>query len=142
MRNKGLLFYKLGGYGFILFALLHALSFFTDPAQVLTREEDRRVWQTLATHVFSVQGFSTTVLQLLVGYNLYLSIFTLGMGLLNIVSAKSLAGNAAALRLSAAFNLIIVAALLIVTVIFFHLPPIIIFSAIFALFLAAFLTLV
>jgi hypothetical protein len=142
MRNKGPLFYKLGSYGFILFALLHALSFFTDPAQAFTNEEDRRVWGLLVSHVFTVEGFSTTVFKLLAGYNFYLSIFTLGLGFLNVIALKALAHNGAALGRMAAINLLTTALLLLVTVIFFHLPPIIIFSAIFALFLAAFLTLV
>lgn len=141
MRNKGLLFYRLGSYGFILFALLHSLSFLTDPAEVFTREEDRRLWQTLATHVFNVEGFSTTILQLLIGYNLYLSIFTLGMGLLNIVTARALANHPAALRMPAAANLVMIILLLIATVLFFHLPPILLFSVIFAFFAAAFFTL-
>ncbi len=130
MRNKGVLFYKLGSYGFIAFALIHALSFFGDPAQALANEDDRRVWQLIVSHVFTVEGFSTTAFKLLAGYNFYLSVFTLGLGLLNVVALKALATELAALKKLAAINLFTTALLLLVTVSFFHLPPIILFGLI------------
>jgi len=43
MRNKSILFYKLGSYFLILFALVHTLSFFTNP------DEGRRQTH-VATH--------------------------------------------------------------------------------------------
>ena len=141
MRNKGVLFYKLGSYGFIAFALIHALSFFGDPAQALTNEEDRRVWQIITTHVFSIEGFSTTTFRLLAGYNFYLSVFTLGMGLLNVFVLKALATDAAALKRLAAVNAFTSALLLLITALFFHLPPIVLFSLITLAFSASFFTL-
>lgn len=141
MRNKGVLFYKIGSYGFIAFALIHALSFFGDPAQALTNEEDRRVWQILTTHVFSVEGFSTTTFRLLAGYNFYLSVFTLGMGLLNVFVLKALVAEAASLKKLAAVNACTAALLLLVTALFFHLPPIVLFSLITLAFISSFFTL-
>lgn len=138
MRNQGPLFYKLGSYGFIAFALIHALSFFGDPAQAFTNEEDRRVWGLLVSHVFTVEGFSTTAFKLLAGYNFYLSIFTLGLGFLNVIALKALAHDAAALKKMAAINLITTLLLLLVTVIFFHLPPIVLFTLIALAFAVAF----
>lgn len=141
MRNKGALFYKLGSYAWILFALFHSLSFFNDPAQLLTSDEDKRVWQLFQTHVFHMQGMAINIADLLRGFNFYLSIFTLGMGTLNVLIIKNLSDNRAALKNFATVNLIIVALLLTVTVLFFHLPPLILFSLVAALFLLAFLTL-
>jgi hypothetical protein len=139
MRNKGALFYKLGSYAWILFALFHALSFFNDPAQLLTNDEDRRVWQLLQTHVFHIRGMAINVSSLMRGFNFYLSIFTLGTGLLNVFAVKALAADAASLKRLAAVNVFTSALLLLVTALFFHLPPLILFGLIAAAFLLSFL---
>lgn len=138
MRDKGVLFYKLGSYGLILFALVHTLSFFTDPAELMTNEEDKRVWQIIQTHVFSIGGFSTTTEALFRGFNLYLEILTLFAGLLNVLAARHHAGNPAFLKSMAGVNLVMVGLLVIVTAIFFHLPPLILFGLTAIFFLAAF----
>lgn len=128
MRNKSLLFYKLGSYCFILFTLIHSLNFFSDPAKLLTNDEDQRVWQLIQTHVFNVGGMSTTTESLLTGFNLYLSAFTLFIGLLNLLLIKIAANNAAALKSAAVLNLVMLGALATITFIFFHLPPLILFG--------------
>lgn len=138
MRDKGVLFYKLGSYGLILFALVHTLSFFTDPAELMTNEEDKRVWQIIQTHVFSIGGFSTTTEALFRGFNLYLEILTLFAGLLNVLAAKHHAGNPAFLKSMASVNLIMGGLLVLVTAIFFHLAPLILFGLTAIFFLAAF----
>ncbi len=141
MRNKGVLFYKLGSYAWILFALFHSLSFFSDPAQLLTNDEDKRVWQLLQTHVFHIEGMAINVSAFLRGFNFYLSLFTLGLGVQNVLLVKALASNQSTLKKMAAANFILGALLLTVTALFFHLPPLILFSLITLLFLAAFFAL-
>jgi hypothetical protein len=138
MRNKSVLFYKLGSYTLIAFALVHTLSFFVNPAELLTHEEDKRVWQLLQTHVFNIGGQSTTVKSLMRGFNLYLEILTLGAGVLNLFIVKYLAGNASALRIMAAINSILTGSLVIVTAIFFHLPPLVLFGLTCLFFLLSF----
>lgn len=138
MHHRGVLFFKLGSYGLVLFALIHALSFFSDPAQLLTNDEDKRVWQLIQTHVFNIGGMSTTTKSLLTGFNLYLSIFTLNTGMLNILIVKYNAGNASFLKMMAATNLVMLGLLWIVTYLFFHLPPLILFGLTGIFFLTAF----
>lgn len=138
MRNKTLLFYKLGSYGLILFALLHSLSFFSDPAKLLTNDEDKRVWQLIQTHVFNLGGMSTTTESLLTGFNLYLTAFTLFTGLLNLLLIKVFINNAVFLKPAAVLNLVMLGALWVITFIFFHLPPLILFGLSWVFFLLAF----
>jgi len=137
MRTR-MLFYKIGSYGWIAFALVHCLSFFSDPAQLLTDAEDRRVWALLQTHVFHLEGMALNVAALLKGFNFYLSIFTLGMGTLNVLLLKPLAANEALLKKLAASNFLTASLLLLVTALFFHFPPLIMFSLIALSFLLAF----
>lgn len=137
MRNKGVLFYKLGSYFLIIFALIHTLSFFTNPADLMTNDEDKRVWQLVQTHVFNVGDFSTTIKSLFMGFSLYLEILTLFAGLLNILLIRQHATNATSLRLWAGVNVIMVGLLLIITAIFFHLPPLILFGLSWLFFLLA-----
>jgi hypothetical protein len=140
MRNKGVLFYQLGSYSLILFALIHSLSFFSDPAKLLTNDEDKRVWQLIQTHVFNIGGMSTTTESLLTGFNLYLSSFTLFTGLLNLLLIKVSANNASSLKPAALLNLVMIGVLWTVTFIFFHLPPLILFGLTWVFFLLSFLS--
>jgi len=140
MRNKGVLFYKLGSYSLILFALIHSLSFFSDPAKLLTNEEDKRVWQFIQTHVFNIGGMSTTTESLLTGFNLYLSSFTLFTGLLNLLLIKAYANNFPSLKLATVLNLVMVGVLWTITFIFFHLPPLILFGLTWVFFLLSFIS--
>jgi hypothetical protein len=137
MRNKTTRFYKLGSYVLILFALVHTLSFFNDPAELLTDEESKKVWQLIDTHTFEIQGWSFTVRGILTGFSLYLETFALGLGVLNLFVAKYQAGNASSLRALAAVNLGIVSVALVITAIFFHLPPLIFFGLAWVFFLAS-----
>jgi len=139
VRNKSVLFYKLGSYFLIIFALVHTLSFFTNPADLMTNEEDKRVWQLIQTHVFNIGGFSTTTKALFRGFNLYLEILTLFAGLLNVLTARHHAGNPAFLKIMAGVNLVMVGLVVIVTAIFFHLPPLILFGLSWVFFLLAFI---
>jgi len=104
MRNKNTLFYKLGSYVLIFFALVHTLSFFNDPAELLTDAESKKVWQLIDTHAFEIQGWSFTVRSILTGFSLYLEAFALGLGVLNLFIVKYHAGNASSLRALAAVN--------------------------------------
>jgi len=140
MRNKSVLFYKLGSYGLILFALVHTLSFFTDPTELMTNEEDKRVWQLIQTHAFNIGGLSTTTKALFRGFNLYLEILTLFAGLLNVLTVRHYAGNPAFLKIMAGVNLVMVGLVLIVTAIFFHLPPLILFGLAWVFFLLSFIS--
>jgi hypothetical protein len=79
MRNKTTLFYKLGSYVLILFALVHTLSFFNDPAELLNDAESKKVWQLIDTHTFEIQGWSFTVRSILTGFSLYLETLALGL---------------------------------------------------------------
>jgi hypothetical protein len=65
---------------------------------------------------------------MLMGFNWYLEIFVLGLGVLNLVMVKHLVGSAATLRKMAMVNAGIVGALVVVTAIYFHLPPLILFG--------------
>lgn len=138
MRKTGIRLYKLGGYVFILFTLLHSLNYFSDPAELLSNEEDKRVFHQIQTHVFNLGGFSTTTEGLLTGFNLYLSIFTLGLGMLNVFLVKHLGDNVSALKIAAAINVLITGALLAVSALFFHLPPLILFGLSCLFFLSSF----
>ncbi len=137
MRNKSALFYKLGSYVLILFALIHTLSFFNDPAKLLTDAESKKVWQLIDTHTFEIQGWSFTVRNILTGFSLYLETFALGLGVLNLFVAKYQTGNASSLRALAAVNLGILSVALIITAIFFHLPPLIFFGLAWIFFLTS-----
>lgn len=137
MRNKSALFYKLGSYVLILFALIHTLSFFNDPVELLTDAESKKVWQLIDTHTFEVQGWAFTVRSILTGFSLYLETFALGLGVLNLFIVKYHAGNSASLRAMAAVNLGIIGVALIITAIFFHLPPLIFFGLAWVFFLTA-----
>jgi hypothetical protein len=128
MRNKTTFFYKLGSYVLILFALVHTLSFFNDPAELLADAESKKVWQLIDTHTFEIQGWAFTVRSILTGFSLYLEAFALGLGVLNLFIVKYQAGNAPSLRAMAAVNLGIVSVALVITAIFFHLPPLIFFG--------------
>ncbi|KAA0225797.1 hypothetical protein EDS67_21315 [candidate division KSB1 bacterium] len=141
MRKPGIRLYKLGSYVFILFALVHSLNYFSDPAKLLTNEEDRKIFHEIQTHVFNLGGFSTTTGDLLTGFNLYLSIFTLGLGMLNVFLIKHLRENVAVLKTAAAINVLITGALLAVTALFFHLPPLILFGLSCLFFLSSFVLL-
>jgi len=140
MRNKSILFYKLGSYFLILFALVHTLSFFTNPAELMTKEEDKRMWQLIQTHEFNIGGFSTTTKALFRGFNLYLEILTLFAGLPNVLTVRHHAGNPAFLKIMAGVNLAMVGLVLIVTAIFFHLPPLILFGLAWVFFLLSFIS--
>ena len=137
MRNQSTLFYKLGSYVLILFALVHTLSFFNDPAKLLTDAESQKVWQLIRTHNFDIQGWSFTVRSILTGFSLYLETFALGLGVLNLFIVKYHTGNASSLRALAAVNLGIMSVVLIITVIFFHLPPLIFFGLAWIFFLTS-----
>jgi len=139
MRNNGVLFYKLGSYGLILFTLVHSLSFFSDPAELLTNAEDARVWQLIQTHVFQIGGLSFTTKKLFTGFNLYLTIFTLFAGVLNILVFRNHFSNTAFLKLMATANLVMIGLVWIVTFIFFHLPPLLLFGLSWLLFLFSFI---
>jgi hypothetical protein len=139
MRNKSTLFYKLGSYVLILFALVHTLSFFNDPAELLTDAESRKAWQLIEAHTFEIQGWSFTVRSILTGFSLYLEAFALGLGVLNLFIVKYHAGNTSSLRALAAVNFGIVSVVLIITGIYFHLPPLIFFGLAWIFFLASIL---
>lgn len=141
MRKPGIRLYKLGSYAFILFALVHSLNYFSDPAKLLTNEEDKKIFHEIQTHVFNLGGFSTTTGDLLTGFNLYLSIFTLGLGMLNVFLIKHLRENVAVLKTAAAINVLITGALLAVTALFFHLPPLVLFGLSCLFFLSSFVLL-
>lgn len=111
MHKAGIRLYKLGGYVFILFALVHSLNYFSDPARLLTGEEDTRIFHEIQTHVFTLGGFSTTTEDLLTGFNLYLSVFTLGLGVLNVFLIKHLSENVSVLKTAAGINVLITGAL-------------------------------
>ena len=128
MRNKSVLFYRLGSYVLIFFAVVHVAAFFTNPAELLADEESKRVWHLIDTHRFNIEGMSFTIRSLLMGFNLYLEIFVLGLGVLNLVIVKHLAGNAAPFRLMALVNAGMIGLLVIVTAIYFHHPPLILFG--------------
>jgi hypothetical protein len=139
MRNKGVLFYKLGSYFLILFALVHTLSFFSDPAELLTNEEDKGVLHLIQTHVFNFGSFSTTTKALLTGFSLYLEIFALFAGVLNFLIVRQHGGNPSFLKIMAGVNLVMLGLILVVTFIFFHLPPQILFGLTWLFFLLSFL---
>lgn len=128
MRNKSTLFYKLGSYVLILFALIHTLSFFNDPAELLTDEESRKVLQLIDTHTFQIEGWSFTVRHLLTGFSLYLEVFALGFGLLNLFIVKYQGDNASSLRPFIVVNLGIIGIVVVITAVYFHLPPLILFG--------------
>lgn len=140
MHNKSKWFYKLGSYALILFAAVHTIAFFTDPAKLLTDEESKRVWQLIDTHQFNLEGMSFTIRSMLLGFNWYLEIFTLGLGVMNLLIVKQLAGQVASLRLMAVANVVIVGSLVVVTAIYFHLPPLVLFGLAWVFFLASLLT--
>ncbi len=108
---------------------------------MLTSDEDKRVWQLLQTHAFHIQGMAINISEFCAASIFYLSIFTLGLGALNVLLVKNLPDNRSALNKLAAVNLIIATVLLAVTALFFHLPPLILFSLVTLLFLTAFFTL-
>jgi hypothetical protein len=137
MRNKSALFYKLGSYVLILFALVHTLSFFNDPAEFLTAAESKKVWQLIDAHKFEIQGWAFTVRGMLTGFSLYLETFALGLGVLNLFVVKYQTANASSLRVLAAVNLGILSVALIITAIFFHLPPLIFFGLAWIFFLTS-----
>ena len=128
MRDRATLFYKLASYVLILFGVVHTAAFFSNPAELLTDERSKEVWQLIDTHRFNVEGMSFTIHSLLMGFNWYLEIFVLGLGVLNLVIVKHLAGNAAPFRLMAIVNAGMIGLLVIVTAIYFHLPPLILFG--------------
>lgn len=140
MHNKSKWFYKLGSYALILFAAVHTIAFFTDPAKLLTDEESKRVWQLIDTHQFNLEGMSFTIRSMLLGFNWYLEIFTFGLGVMNLLIVKQLAGQVASLRLMAVANVVIVGLLVVVTAIYFHLPPLVLFGLAWVFFLASLLT--
>jgi hypothetical protein len=139
MRNKSTLFYKLGSYVLILFALVHTLSFFNDPAELLADAESKKVWQLIDTHTFEIQGWAFTVRSILTGFSLYLEAFALGLGVLNLFIAKYHAGDLSSLRALAAVNLGIIGVALVITAIFFHLPPLVFFGLAWIFFLTSIL---
>ncbi len=141
MRKTGLRLYKVGSYLFILFALVHSFNYFSDPAKLLTSEEDKKIFHQIQTHVFNLGGFSTTTGDLLMGFNLYLSVFTLALGVLNLFLAKHVGDNVSALKAAATINAWITGALLTVTALFFHLPPLILFGFSCLFFLSSFVLL-
>ncbi len=141
MRNKGVLFYKLGSYGLIFFAFVHTLSFFSNPAELLTNAEDKKVWQLIQMHVFNVGGSSTTTAALFRGFNLYLWIFALFTGVLNVLIVRHHAGHAPFLKIMAGVNLVMVGLVLIVSFIFFHLPPQVLFGLTWLFFLSSVISL-
>lgn len=140
MRNKSKLFYNLGSYALILFAAVHTIAFFTDPAKLLTDEESKRVWQLIDTHQFNIEGMAFTIRSMLWGFNWYLEVFTLGLGVLNLLIARQFAEQVASLRLMAVANVVIVGLLVVVTAIYFHLPPLVMFGLSWIFFLVSLLT--
>jgi len=140
MRNKSKLFYKLGSYVLILFAAVHTAAFFTDPAKLLTDEESKKVWQLIDKHQFNLEGVSFTIRSLMLGFNWYLEIFTLGLGVLNLLIARQLAEQVSPLRLMAVANVVIVGSLVVVTAIYFYLPPLVLFGLSWLFFLVSLLT--
>jgi hypothetical protein len=140
MRNKSLLFYKLGGYVLILFAAVHTAAFFSDPAKLLTDEESKKVWHLIDTHQFQIEDMSFTIRSLLLGFNWYLEVFTLGLGVLNLFIARQHANHASSLRLMAAVNVVMIGLLVVVTAIYFHLPPLVLFGLSWVFFLVALFT--
>ncbi len=140
MRNKSKLFYKLGSYVLIFFGVVHTAAFFTDPAKLLTDEESKKVWQLINTHQFNLEGMSFTIRSLMLGFNWYLEIFTLGLGVLNLLIARQLAEQVSSLRLMAVANIVIVGSLVVVTAIYFYLPPLVLFGLSWLFFLASLLT--
>lgn len=134
-----MLFYKLGSYVLILFAVIHTSALFGDPAKLLTDEESKKIWQLIHSHQFHIEGMSFTVRSLLMGFSLYLEIFSLGLGVLNLVAAKYQADNKAFLKTMAIVNLLILGLLLVVTAIYFHLPPLILFGLAWLFFLISFI---
>lgn len=139
MQNKSAFFYKLGSYVLILFALIHASSFFSDPVKLLTDEESKKVWQLIDMHTFNIEGWSFTVRHLLTGFSLYLEIFALGLGVLNLFIVKYQASHASSLRPLAVVNLGIIGVVLIITASYFHLPPLILFGLSWLFFLLSFI---
>ncbi|MGH7598197.1 MAG: LIC_13387 family protein [bacterium] len=140
MRNKSKLFYKLGSYVLLLFGAVHTVAFFTDPAKLLTDEESKKVWQLIDTHQFNIEGMVFTIRSLMLGFNWYLEVFTLGLGVLNLLIARQLAEQVSSLRLMAVANVVIVGLLVVVTAIYFHLPPLVLFGFSWLFFLASLLT--
>ncbi len=140
MQNKRVLFYKLGSYVLILFAAVHTVAFFSDPAKMLTDEESKKVWQLIDTHLFNIEGMVFTIRSLMLGFNWYLEVFTLGLGVLNLLIARQLAEQIASLRLMAVANVVIVGLVVVVTAIYFHLPPLVLFGLSWLFFLASLLT--
>jgi hypothetical protein len=140
MRNKSRLFYKLGSYALILFAAVHTVAFFTDPAKLLADEESKKVWQLIDTHQFNIEGMVFTIRSLMLGFNWYLEVFTLGLGVLNLLIARQLAEQVSSLRLMAVANVVIVGLLVFVTAIYFHIPPLVLFGLSWLLFLASLFT--
>lgn len=140
MRNKSKLFYKLGSYVLILFGVVHTAAFFTDPAKLLTDEESQKVWQLINKHQFNLDGMSFTIRSLMLGFNWYLEIFTLGLGVLNLLIARQLAEQVSPLRLMTVANVVIVGSLVVVTAIYFYLPPLVLFGLSWLFFLVSLLT--
>lgn len=138
MRNLAGMFHKLGSCVLILFAAVHTAAFFVDPAARLTDEESKRIWHLMQTHQFQIEGTSFNVRSLMLGFNWYLEIFTLGLGILNLLLIKPLAEQAASFRLVSAANAIMTGLLAIVSAMYFHLPPLVLFGFSWLFFLLAF----
>jgi hypothetical protein len=130
MSGKNLLFYKIGSWTLIAFALLHSTSFFSDPSALFPDEEGKTLFNLMQNYQFHIMGLTRTVESFLTGHSVYLTIFTLFLGIQNLLMVKYYAASPQILKSMSLLNFLFYGSLAMVTAIFFIYPPLVLFSLI------------
>ena len=102
--KRSSLFFRTGGYLFILFFVAHSFAHFSDPATRLPDAESKRVWQLINNYEFDVGGLVINPGRFLTGYDWFLMIFTLFSGVQILLIAQT--GDRRLMKRIAAVNLL------------------------------------
>ncbi len=139
MSGKSLLFYKIGSWTLIAFALIHSTTFFSDPSPLFPDEEGKTLFNLMQNYQFHIMGLTRTVESFLTGHSVYLTIFMLFLGIQNLLVVRYHAASAQIIKTMSLLNFLFYGSQAVVTAIFFIYPPLVLFSIIALAFLLSFL---
>ncbi len=129
MASRPTVFFRIAGYLLLIFAAIHTIGHFSDPASRLQDDESKRVWHLVLTHDFNVDGSILNLGRIQSGFDWFLIILLVSSATQILLIART--REPQLIRTFAILYLIIIGALLVVTTYYIRiLPPVILFALI------------
>lgn len=139
MEKKSVLFYRIASATLILFACVHLIGHFSDPADTLDAE-GLTLWRSMESYHIAILGVERSFIDFLTGYSWYLFVFTLFLGFQNLVIVNRNQTRPDFVRTMTILNLGMIGILAILTLKYFILPPFILFAVSWVFFLLSLVT--